>query len=101
MNKNGVKNDRQILNFPLFYLVHEDIQRGKIQNNIIFFNAEFLHSQDKRDRISKQFLLLQFIFFGQMFGIFVELALNSFFRLIPGRYPKNPISAGYNLSNFE
>ena len=48
----------RILKFPLFHLPYEEIQSGKIQNNIYFLNfpaplsAECPHLQDKRAEIS-------------------------------------------------
>ena len=46
------------LKFPLFNLANEEIESGKIQNNVILnfpipFSAEFPCSQDKRAGISK------------------------------------------------
>ena len=62
MYKNRVKNDIYFLNLLLFYLPNKEIQSGKIQNNIYFFNfpapfsTGFSRSQDKRAGISKMFL---------------------------------------------
>ena len=56
------------LKFPLFYLANEEIQSGKIKNNIYLFNfpalfyAEFPHSQDKRAEISKMFMSFTTLF---------------------------------------
>ena len=62
MYKNRVKNDKFFLKFPLFYLANEEIQRGKIPNNIYIlnfptpFSTGFSRSQDKRAGIRKKFL---------------------------------------------
>ena len=61
--ENWVKNDRNVFEIPaLLSCTNEEIQSGKIQNNIsilnfpALFSAEFHHLQDNRAGISKNFL---------------------------------------------
>ena len=64
MYKNIVRRTEIFLKFLLFYLANKEIQSGKIQNNIYFFNfptpfsAEFPRSQDKREGNSMLFSTL-------------------------------------------
>ena len=57
MYKNRVKNNRKLFEIPAFYLSNEEIQSGKIQNNICNFefshSSGFPHSQDKRMGVPK------------------------------------------------
>ena len=53
------------LKFPLFYHANEEIQSGKIQNYIYYFefsHSGFPQSEDKRAGISKIFLLFFTLF---------------------------------------
>ena len=67
--KIGQKTTEKVLKLPLFYLAIEEIQSGKIQNNIYIlnfptsFSAEFCCSQDKRVGISTNLSLILFSIF--------------------------------------